>query len=723
MTDKKYRYIDREKSWLAFNARVLQEAGDEAVPLLDRLRFLGIFSNNMDEFFRVRYAAIRRLSLSGESGEKVLGGVSAKQLLKEITEIVIQQQSESLRILNIIETKLENENIFIINENEISKEQENFIKDFFIQRVSPELVTIILNGLAEFPQLKDTSGYLAVKLVMNPVAVADDFGVAVANREVRYAVIELPKAINRFVVLPSIGEKQYIMLIDDVIRHNLNQIFNIFDYESVAAHMIKITRDAQLDIDSDMSKSMLQKIATSVRDRQLGEPVRFVYDQQIDSDTLQFFLENMNIRTSDSVIPGGRYHNRRDYMNFPNLGRFDLLYKTKTPLPVNGLSLEGSILNRIAKKDYLVNAPYQSFSYLIKFLRESALDPNVITIKITLYRLAKNSQIVSSLINAAKNGKRVVVQIELQARFDEASNISYAEQMQAEGIELIFGIKGLKVHSKICLIERIEEGGKLKRYGFISTGNFNEATAKVYTDFTLFTSHQSILKDCNKVFEFFDVNYRLHRYKHLIVSPHYTRSRFYKLIDREIINAKLGRKAYMRLKMNSLSDFPMIDKLYDASNAGVKIQLIVRGICSLIPGVPGMSENIQAISCVDNFLEHTRVYIFCNNEDPEVYISSADFMNPHHQGRGVVTFPMFYEEVKQQLVDTFNISWKGNVKSRFHSEKLDNKYRLRGKDPVFRAQFETYDYYRDRIEVDFDDVTVKPDPSDSELAKQLKAES
>jgi polyphosphate kinase len=714
MTDKKYRYIDREKSWLAFNARVLQEAADETVPLLDRLRFLGIFSNNMDEFFRVRYAAIRRLSLSGESGEKVLGGVSAKQLLKEITDIVIQQQSESLRILNIIETKLEKENIFIITENEISKEQENFIKDFFIQRVSPELVTIILNGLAEFPQLKDTSGYLAVKLVMNPVDIADDFGVAVANREVRYAVIELPKAINRFVVLPSIGEKQYIMLIDDVIRHNLNQIFNIFDYESVAAHMVKITRDAQLDIDSDMSKSMLQKIATSVRDRQLGEPVRFVYDQQIAGDTLQFFLENMNIRTSDSVIPGGRYHNRRDYMNFPNLGRFDLLYKAKTPLPVNGFSLEGSILNRIARKDYLVNAPYQSFAYLIKFLREAALDPNVITIKITLYRLAKNSQIVSSLINAAKNGKRVVVQIELQARFDEASNIFYAEQMQAEGIELIFGIKGLKVHSKICMIERIEEGSKIKRYGFISTGNFNESTAKVYTDFTLFTSHQGILKDCNKVFEFFDVNYRLHRYKHLIVSPHYTRSRFYKLIDREIINAKLGRKAYMRLKMNSLSDFQMIDKLYDASNAGVKIQLIVRGICSLIPDVPGMSENIQAISCVDNFLEHTRVYIFCNNEDPEVYISSADFMTRNLDGRVEVTCPIYDPEVKQQLVDTFNISWKGNVKSRFHSEKLDNKYRLRGKDPVYRAQFETYNYYRDRIEVDFEDVTVKP---------ELKAES
>jgi polyphosphate kinase len=281
MTDKNYRYIDREKSWLAFNARVLQEAGDEAVPLLDRLRFLGIFSNNLDEFFRVRYAAIRRLSLSGESGEKVLGGVSAKKLVKEITEIVIQQQSESLRILNIIETKLEKENIFIINEREVSKVQENFIKDFFIQKVSPELVTIILNGLAEFPQLKDTSGYLAVKLVMKPSEVADDFGVAISQREIRYAIIEIPKALNRFVVLPSVADKQYIILIDDVIRHNLHQIFNIFDYESVSAHMIKITRDAQLDIDSDMSKSMLQKIAIGVKDRLLGEPVRFVYYQQI----------------------------------------------------------------------------------------------------------------------------------------------------------------------------------------------------------------------------------------------------------------------------------------------------------------------------------------------------------------------------------------------------------------------------------------------------------
>jgi len=656
-----YRYIDREKSWLAFNARVLQEAADKNVPLLDRLRFLGIFSNNLDEFFRVRFAAIRRLSHAGVSGEKLLGGISSQQLVKDITEIVIQQQSESLRILSNIESELENENIFIINETEISREQENFIKDFFIQKVSPALVTIILNDLAEFPVLKDTSGYLAVKLVMTKpksttkIVVKDTvLKIKKPKKDVRYAVID----------------KQYIILLDDVIRYNLGSIFNIFDYESISAHMIKITRDAQLDIDSDQSKSLMEKISTSVKDRRIGEPVRFVYDQSIEKDTLKFFLNKMGIDSTDSIIPGGRYHNRRDYMDFPNLGRQDLLYQSNVPLPVDGLSLEGSMLEKIAKKDYLVNAPYQSFSYLIKFLREAALDPKVISIKITL----------------------------LQARFDEASNISYAEQMQTEGIELIFGIKGLKVHSKICVIERVEEG-KVKRYGLISTGNFNESTAKVYTDVTLFTSHSKILKDVAKIFDFFDINYRVHRYKHLIVSPHYTRTRFEKLIDREIANAQEGKEAHISLKMNSLSDYGMIDKLYDASRAGVKIRLIVRGICSLIPGVPGMSDNIEAISIVDNYLEHSRVYIFNNDGDPEVYISSADFMTRNLDERVEVTCPIYDESIKQELIDTFNIGWKGNVKARLHSEKLDNLYRVRKDAPVFRAQLETYNYYRNKLEV------------------------
>ena len=703
-TDTNYRYIDREKSWLTFNARVLQEAADESVPLLDRLRFLGIFSNNLDEFFRVRFAAIRRLSLSGATGEKILGGITAQQLVKDITAIVIQQQSESLRILSIIEKQLEKENILIVNENELCQVHQDFVHDLFIEKVSPELVTIILNDLAEFPLLKDTAGYLAIKLVMKADEKASILGLVKPKKEIRYAIIEIPKNINRIVVLPAIGEKQYIMLLDDVIRYNLSSIFNIFDYESISAHMIKITRDAQLDIDSDMRKSMLQKIATSVKDRRIGEPVRFVYDKTIDKDTLAFFLNRMKIESTDSIIPGGRYHNRRDYMDFPNLGRFDLLYQQKKPMDVAGLSFEGSILQRVAKKDFLISAPYQTYSYVIKFLREAALDPKVTTIKITLYRLAKNSQIISSLINAAKNGKRVVVQIELQARFDEANNISYAEQMQQEGIELIFGIKGLKVHSKICVIERLEEN-KIKRYGFISTGNFNESTAKVYTDVTLLTSHPQILKDVTKIFDFFDINYRLHRYKHLIVSPHYSRAKFYKLIDREIHNAMAGRPAYINLKMNSLSDFAMIDKLYEASNAGVKMKLQIRGICALIPGVKGMSENIEAISIVDNFLEHSRVFIFCNDNNPDVFISSADFMTRNLDGRVEVTCPIYQEDIKKQLIDSFEVGWKGNVKARYHSEKLDNKYRVRKEnEPIFRAQLETYNYYQNQQEQSNDNL-------------------
>jgi polyphosphate kinase len=697
MSDNKY--IEREKSWLAFNARVLQEAADETVPLLDRLRFLGIFSNNLDEFFRVRYAAIRRLSLSGISGQKALGGSTAQQLLNEITSIVIAQQEESLQVLRIIQHKLEAEGIFIVNEKQLSPEQAAYVKDFFIQTVSPALVTIILNDLAEFPLLKDTSGYLAVKLVLNNDAPTTLLQRVSRRKSIRYAVIEIPKTINRFVVLPQSDGKDYVILLDDVIRFNLSSIFNIFDYYSVTAHMIKITRDAQLEMDSDLSKSMLEKIANSVKDRRIGEPVRFVYDQEIGKDTLKFFLSKIHLDSTDSLIPGGRYHNRRDYMDFPNLGRHDLLYKKNEPLPVPGLSLEGSILEKISSKDYLMHAPYQSFSYLIKFLREAALDPQVVSIKITLYRLAKNSQIISSLINAAKNGKKVTVQIELQARFDEASNISYSEKMQMEGIQLIFGIKGLKVHSKICVIERIEQH-KIKRYGLISTGNFNESTAKIYTDVTLFTSHQKILKDIDKIFDFFEVNFRIHRFKHLIVSPHYTRSRFYKLIEREIMQSKMGHQGMINLKMNSLSDFDMVDKLYEASRAGVKIKLQVRGICSLIPGVPGMSENIEAISIVDNYLEHTRVYIFGNNGDPEVFISSADFMTRNLDTRVEVACPIYDPAIKQELIDVFEMGWKGNVKARFHSQLLDNKYRQKGDNPVFRAQLETYNYYKRKADTE-----------------------
>ncbi|WP_424001554.1 polyphosphate kinase 1 [Maribacter sp. IgM3_T14_3] len=681
------QYINREISWLWFNERVLQESADKNVPLIERLRFLGIFSNNLDEFFKVRYATVKRIVEAGKTGKSVLGGEKAKDLLDEITNIVIEQQTKSLTILRRIEHELEGKNIFIIQETELNESQKEFVKAYFLKEVSPQLMTIILNDLTRFPTLKDTAAYLAVKMVIKSEE---------SKKEKRYALIEIPKGIDRFVVLPDEGEKSYIIILDDMIRYCLDNIFTMFEYESISAHMIKITRDAELDIDNDLSKSFIEKISSSVEHRKTGDPVRFVYDKSIGRDTLAFLKEKMNIEDTDSVIPGGRYHNRRDYMGFPSLGRKDLLYDKIVPLPVKGLSVEGSILESIAKKDYLQYTPYHTFTYILKFLREAALDPKVRTIKITVYRLASDSQIAASLINAVKNGKQVTVQIELQARFDEQANIEYAEQLQAEGVKLIFGVPGLKVHSKICMIER-EEAGSLKRYGFVSTGNFNESTARIYTDFTLFTADESILKELNKVFDFFETTYKINKYKHLIVSPHYTKNAFMKLIDNEIANAKQGKVAFIKIKMNSFTSYKMVDKLYEASRAGVKIQLIIRGICCLIPGVEGMSENIEAISVIDKFLEHTRLFVFANGGDTKIYISSADWMTRNLDYRVEVGCPIYDVDIKKELMDTFDICWKDNMKARIFNEKQDNAYR-KTTVPKIRSQFATYEYYANKLE-------------------------
>ncbi len=683
MTKHKNIYINRELSWLQFNARVLQEAADETVPLIERLRFLGIFSNNLDEFFKVRYATVKRIYDAGKGGKSELGGIKAGELLEEITEVVIEQQRESVEILNKIEKELESENIFIINETEIEADHHEFIKNYFYQEISPALVVIILDEDIALPELKDSAGYLTITM-------------SNSGGKDQYALIEISKSMERFIVLPNRGEANYIIMVDDVIRYCLDEIFNIFKYDSISSHMIKITRDGELDFDSDLSKSFVDKLSRSVKGRQSGDPVRFVHDKSIEPDTLSFLLERMEIDSKDSIIPGGRYHNRRDYMDFPSLGRKDLLYDRIKPLPVKGLSLQESIFTTIAKKDYLVYTPYHTFSYVVKFLREAALDPKVRTIKITIYRLAQISHVASSLINAAKNGKYVTVSIELRARFDEEANINYAEQMQDAGVNMLFGVPGLKVHSKMCVIER-EENNKLKRYGFISTGNFNESTAKFYTDFTLLTANPKILKDINKVFNFLEVNYIVNRYKHIIASPHYTKTKLFSLIDKEIENAKSGKNAYIKLKMNSISSYKMVDKLYEASRAGVKIQMIVRGLCCLVPGVEGMSENIEIISIVDKFLEHTRLYVFSNNDNPLVYISSADWMTRNIEHRVEVSCPIYEEDIKQELQDLFDICWNDNVKARHINETQDNTY-LRNDKPKIRAQFDTYNYYLKKLE-------------------------
>ncbi|NRD22523.1 polyphosphate kinase 1 [Winogradskyella litoriviva] len=683
MTKEKNIYINRELSWLKFNERVLQEAADTEVPLIERLRFLGIFSNNLDEFFKVRYATVKRIYEAGKGGKTELGGIKAGDLLGKITEIVIEQQSYSLEILDEIESELQQQNIYIINESQIDNDHHDFIKNYFYQEISPALVVIMLNEDIDLPELKDISAYLTVRM-------------SSSNARDQFALIEISATMDRFVVLPNKGDNNYIIMLDDILRYCLDDIFNIFSYDTISAHMIKITRDGELDFDSDLSKSFIAKLTESVKERQSGVPVRFVYDKSIEKETLNFLLKRMGIDEKESIIPGGRYHNRRDYMSFPSLGRTDLLYSKIQPLPVKGLSLEDSIFNTIAKKDYLIYTPYHTFSYIVKFLREAALDPKVKTIKITIYRLAQISHVASSLINAAKNGKKVTVSIELRARFDEEANINYAEQMQDEGVTMLFGVTGLKVHSKMCVIER-EENEKLVRYGFISTGNFNESTAKIYTDFTLLTANAKILKDIYKVFSFLEVHYKVNRYKHIITSPHYTKSKIFALIDNEIESAKKGKSAYIKLKMNSISSYKMIDKLYEASRAGVKIQMIIRGLCCLVPGIKGMSENIEIISIIDKFLEHTRLYIFSNQEDPKIYISSADWMTRNIYNRVEVSCPIYDEDIKTELQHLYDICWNDNVKARIINDNQDNNYRRNNK-PKVRAQFDTYKYYLNKLE-------------------------
>ena len=678
-TQPKIPIRNRDLSWLSFNERVLQEASDPRNPLVERMRFVGIFSNNLDEFFRVRYAIARRDFRLLKDEEMI---AQAHSLLEQINSQVVQLQQKSLAILERIKEELKGEDIYIIDEREILPEHVDYVREYFINTISPALFTIILNEVEALPNLKDDVAYLAVRMVL-----ASESG---KKQKIQYALIELPKTLDRFIVLPKIGNANYIILLDDVIRFCLSSHFYIFPCEDISAYMIKITRNAELDLDTDLNKSFIEKISTSVEGRKRAEPVRFIYDKLIDEEMLRFLKEKMGIQSTDSVIAGGRYHNRRDYMNFPHCERKELMYKPFHPYPIKDLKVEESLFSQIAQRDYLQYTPYHSFSYLIRFLREAALDPKVKSIKITIYRLAKQSQVINSLINAVKNGKKVTVQIELQARFDETANIHYAEQLQREGVNTIFGIRGLKVHSKIGVIER-EENGKTYRYGFISTGNFNESSAKIYTDYTLFTAHQEILDEINRVFKFFDTPFQVFQYKHLLVSPHYTKTTFLSLIDREIALAKEGKEAFLKLKMNGLTNEEMIEKLYEASQAGVKIQMIVRGVCGLLPQVQGLSENIEVISIVDRFLEHSRLYIFGNDGNPLYYISSADWMSRNLNNRVEVSCPIYQKDIQQQLWDTFHLAWNDRVKVRIIDKDQQNAYRSQQQGQS--SQEAIYNYY------------------------------
>ncbi len=678
-------HINREISWLSFNERVLQEAEDKRNPLLERLKFLGIFSNNRDEFYRVRVATVKRLIKLGHRAVEIYGE-DPEVLLKQLQNKVLAQQQKFDELYLQILNELKENNIYIVNEKELLPEHKTHISSFFHNEVMPSLFPILIDPKKPFPFLKDKYGYLYIKLksIHSP-------------QQTKYALIEIPtKVSSRFVILPPVKEKKYIILLDDLIRFNINEIFAVFGLECIGAYNIKLTRDAELEIDNDLSESILEKVSKGLKYRQKGKPVRFVYDKEMPQDMLQFVMKKLGMtNTKDSVTPGGRYHNFKDFINFPMLGLTHLSFQNQPPIHIPELDeLKTPIIDFILKKDICFHFPYHSYNYLIKILQEASIDPRVHSIKITLYRLAESSRIANALINAVKNGKKVTAVVELQARFDEEHNIYWAEKLKEEGAEVIYGVHGLKIHSKLFLIE-----GKNKNQPFkiahIGTGNFNEKTAKIYTDVSLLTAHKGICKDVESVFNFYSNNLKIGNYKHLIVSPFTMRKEFNNLIRREIKNVKKGLKGEITLKLNNLVDKEMINHLYQASQAGVNINLIVRSACSLVTELPGYSDNIKAYSIVDKFLEHARIFIFHNGGNEKVFISSADWMTRNLDHRSEVATPVYDEKIKKIMKDLISIQLKGNQKVRIIDRHQTNKYKQPAtNEEIIRVQDKTYEYLK-----------------------------
>jgi polyphosphate kinase len=678
---KQKDYISREISWLSFNERVLQEAENKQVPLFERIKFLGIFSNNLDEFFRVRVATQLRL-MQLDKGIKEFVLDKPKKVVQRIQKIVQGFQIRFDSIYAQIVNELKENDIFIINENELSEEHKVHVRHLFKTKIAPSVAPIMISRLDVFPELTDRSIYLAVKLSKRLVPDVHE-----------YAVIEIPSGDQpRFILLPNAEGKHYIILIDDVIRFCLDQVFSILPYDTFEAYTIKITRDAELDVDNDIAESLLEKISKSVQNRTKGQPVRFVYDADIAPDLLSFIIQRMDLDEDDNLLAGARYHNFKDFISFPRVGSESLVNQQLNPVPIPRLDCATSILEEVAKKDFFLHYPYHSFSYYTRMLREAAIDPRVTSIKITLYRVATESKVVKALMNAAQNGKSVTVVIELLARFDEGANIFWSKKMEEVGIKIIFGIYGLKVHSKQTLITR-EEGGKLVNYATISTGNFHEGNANLYTDFNIFTADTRITNEVEKVFTFLEYNYKTFNYRYLWVSPVSMRRKLYLHIDTEIANARKRQPAYIYCKINNIVDVDVIQKLYQASNAGVKIRLMVRGICSLVPGVRGQSENIEVISVVDRYLEHSRFFIFCNDNHPKYFISSADWMTRNLDHRVEVAAPVLDPDLQSELLQIFEAGFKDNVKARIVDAKQSNVFKSEPKKKAYQSQIELHNRY------------------------------
>lgn len=680
MAKKKIPLRNREIGWLDFNGRVLQEARDHHNQLIERLKFLGIFSNNLDEFYRVRVATITKLQRLKMPPPPEFFGQPLNKLLKEIATMTTQYERLFNSTYRELRSELEKEGIRIIDETGLTTEQASFVRRFFREKVRMHLFPVMVRDYHTLDDLRDQSIYLAVGLRK----------LGSKGRDI--AMIEVPAAIlGRFVILPSPRSAVDIILLDDVVRFCLDDIFAVFGYDRFEAYTVKFTRDAELDLDNDISKSFLEIISDGLKQRSSGNPVRFIYDRRMPKEMLRHITRCMGIRKQDLLIPGERYHNFKDFMSFPTVGPDRLRYPPLKTIPVPGLEPGKSVFDAIASGDILIHYPYQPFQHIIDFLREASLDPKVYSIKMTLYRLARNSSVINALINAARNGKKVTVFIELQARFDEEANIEWARRLQEAGVRILPSLPNLKVHAKLCLVKR-REGDALRHYAVISTGNFNEATARVYCDETLLTADGRITHEVDRVFDVFSNPYKDKKFKHLLVAPNHLRHRLSRMIESEIKAAKKGEKAKIVLKLNSLTDPDMAMKLRDASRAGVTVTLIVRGSCILLPEPD--DPFLAARSIVDRFLEHSRIYFFYAGGKERLFISSADLMTRNLDRRVEVAVPVYDEKLKTRLKDLLEIQLDDNVKSRLLTKGNINEYHRAGPRRRVRSQYAFLEYLR-----------------------------
>jgi polyphosphate kinase len=690
MTQNKRKTIPRDISWLSFNGRVLQEAADPSVPLKERVKFLGIFSNNTDEFFRVRVATLKRMVEFGAKLKNMHLEQDPGEILSEIQEIVLDQQGEFNRIWEEVRGEMEARKIFLVSQTQLSEDQAKAVDAFFEQEVRSNIIPLMIEGITQLPYVREKSIYLGVVLLKSDHSLKR-----------KYSIIEVPsKLLGRFYELPSPDDEHHIILLEDIIRHNLKSIFSFFGYDHYDSWVFKVTKDAEMDIDNDISTSFIQKIEKGLKNRRKGKPVRFVYDKEMDPSLLEFLMVKLNLSKKDSLIPGGRIHNFRHFMDFPDV--FPQAGKRRKPFLHPLLRHAQRVTDVVVKKDVMLNFPYHSFDPVIDLLREAAIDPTVTSIKITAYRLAMNSKIVNALVNAVRNGKHVTVMLELRARFDEEANIEWKEYLETEGVKVLISIPNLKVHAKICLITKKVEKRNVQ-YGFVSTGNMNEKTANVYGDHCLLTADKGIMNDVNRIFNFLE-NWKsgmqpLKNCTTLIPCPTSLRQEIIKWINREIKSAKEGKDAGISLKMNSLSDELLIEKLYEAAKAGVRVNLVIRGIFCMLSDNKKFIYPVKAISIVDEYLEHARLFIFRNSGNEKVYISSADWMVRNLDHRVEVTCPVKDAGIRKMLIDIFNIQLSDNVKARILDNELNNRYVERNGDERIRSQEEIYNYLQQFNEV------------------------